>query len=87
MIEVLNRNTPLLDKDQMKTILQMLNNIKHGITNIYLNHAGITDPACEIIAEGMKYSTTVLKLDLDSNLLKFKASQALSDMIKINKYL
>lgn len=87
MIDILNRNTPLMDKEQKKTVLQQLQNIKLGISSIFLNHASITDPGVEILAEGMKYSTSVIKLDLDSNLFMFKACTKLSDMLKINKYL
>ena len=87
VVDLLNKNSVMMNQDEQKTIFNTIQAIKHSAKSLLANYGQISEYGWEIISEALKNWDSVIKLDLNGNNIGLKGCKSISDMLTINLYL
>ena len=87
IVEKVDSKSDLMNGVEKKIVFSTLKAIKYNSKEVLANYGQVSNHGVEIISESLKNSDSVLKLDLNSNLISEQGCKAVGDMLKYNLYM
>lgn len=87
VIELMNINSEYMKGEEQKIVMNSVKGMYEGTKSLILNYGQVTDYGLEIIAEALKFNTSVHKLDLNTNKITDIGMFALSSALRLNRSL